>query len=711
MGLKQDIIVVNEFSVKNKSGGTRGGTPGDYVLRYMAREDAVEGIAPVKKFDHEDYVTKYMARKDATEILQPVSELKQNLTTIQGLGGVAFGCLNRFDVGDISMSDKKIKRVSKDMQRQFEHGKTVFKTVLSFTDEYLKKWGVVDKNFILKQAGDYRGQVDQMRLRNAVINGVRKLNTYFDNLEWVGVIQVDTKHVHAHLAMVDKGRGNIIQEGQYKGQQRGKLNNEEKQVVRRGVDMSLDESKQIQLMASNVTYDKRNVKCFVKKFTHQMMEENGFAQFLLATLPKNKTYWRADTNRKDMRKANMLVREYVEQVLNNNDSGFDKAMQEVGSYAEARAKREQLSDKEYRLLINHGREKIITDSMNGVYQVLKEIPESEKEIRTPVLDAMSMDYEEMAKEASKLDPEPMVEFGFKLRSYSSRLNHHKKEKKFYQERREEYEKLADKKQVSEDSKPLYLFYKEEEEYNAKLMSKYQHFLQFVPDEDVYLKEFQALMEYREKLYKMRLMEQDKSMKKMLAKNAESYGLSVYGQHGGHFMVSDPRMITLRKEAMEKTYETKKEKFQDHLSNYGLSLEENKNKIGIKNKPLYDFDEVKALDLHHLGYDFPLGADISKVNIDKFIEQTDKRVKALEGAKHYLTATNQSDVLRLPEKDVMVMKELADSLKINPYLAAKDVVTNNQTKRSKTISLDKNLDEQMKMAIKTSVQGTLMSFNM
>ena len=39
MSLKQNIVVVNEYTIKNNSGkgGSRGGSPGDYVLRYMAR--------------------------------------------------------------------------------------------------------------------------------------------------------------------------------------------------------------------------------------------------------------------------------------------------------------------------------------------------------------------------------------------------------------------------------------------------------------------------------------------------------------------------------------------------------------------------------------------------------------------------------------------------------------------------------------------------
>lgn len=52
MSLKQSIVVVNEFSVPTpgggKHGGSRGGTPGAYVMRYMARKGATEPVAPIR---------------------------------------------------------------------------------------------------------------------------------------------------------------------------------------------------------------------------------------------------------------------------------------------------------------------------------------------------------------------------------------------------------------------------------------------------------------------------------------------------------------------------------------------------------------------------------------------------------------------------------------------------------------------------------------
>ena len=96
-----------------------------------------------------------------------------------------------------------------------------------------------------------------------------------------------------------------------------------------------------------------------------------------------------------MRKANYIVRDFVTRVLEEPDSGFKEAMRDVADYAQKRMEREDLTGEEYRRLVDSGRERIIEDCMNGVYSVLKQVPENQKQIRTPMLDIMSMDYEDM----------------------------------------------------------------------------------------------------------------------------------------------------------------------------------------------------------------------------------------------------------------------------------------------------------------------------
>ena len=59
MGLKQDIVIVNEFSQPLPGGGSSlGATPGAYVTRYMARELATETVAPIRRSQVDDFLAK-----------------------------------------------------------------------------------------------------------------------------------------------------------------------------------------------------------------------------------------------------------------------------------------------------------------------------------------------------------------------------------------------------------------------------------------------------------------------------------------------------------------------------------------------------------------------------------------------------------------------------------------------------------------------------
>lgn len=685
MGLKQSIVVVNEYTVKTAKGGSRGGTPGNYVMRYMARNKATEDLTPVKLEDTDVYITRYMARKKACETLNSVSSIKQGMRNAQGMGGIAFG------YGEVSLSDRKVRLASRDIQRNFDNGKTVMKTVLSFDEEYLRKTGIIDKGFYLQNAGDYRSHIDQMKLRLAIMKGLEKMSRDYDDLQYVGVIQVDTKHLHCHLAMVDRGRGHIMPDGT----QRGKLSSKNMRDLRRGIDMYLDEHQKVQMMSSNITHDKRNALCFIKKYTHKTMDANGFSQFLLSCLPEDKRLWRASTNRKEMQKPNAIVREYVMQVLSQPDSGFTEAMRDIADYANHRQKNEDLTGVEYRRLINNGRERIIEDCMNGVYSVLKQIPDVQKTTRTPMLDIMSMDYEDMAGQTVS---DPMIEFGFKLRSYSSRLDYHKKERQKYHEAVKSYENAPD---ASEDSKPLYEFFKIEEEYNAKVMCKYQHFLSFLPPSDEYEDDFKELMDYKLKIKKLDKLRHDKSAERMSPDSAEDYGLRVYGMHGGRFVNTAPQVLDARYDKMQDKYEQMELDFKIKLADMGLSLDEN----GVSMKKPYEFSEVKALDLHHLGYDFPYDADVSKVNADKFIEMANRRYHAFQGAKDYLIRSGQPDgIARFPEADIQLMKDVADKMKVKSIIVTKKSTSDGKRHNGRTVALDADYSKDMELAVRMAVQS-------
>lgn len=684
MSSKQDIVIVNEYTVKNNKGGSRGGTPGDYVLRYMAREDAVEQCVPVRLYDVDNYITRYMAREDAVESLETADEIRKEIKDLDGIGGVAFG------YGSHSLSHEKVLEASKDIQRNFDAGKTVMKTVISFDQEYLKRMGLVDEEFEVKKKGDYRGNVDQLKLRFAIMNGLEKMSKNYDDLQYVGVIQVDTKNVHCHLAMVDRGKGDITEDGT----QKGKISERNKKILRRGIDMYLDEKQPVRMMASDITQDRRNTRCFVKKRSYQALNEYGTPQFLLACLPENKNMWRANSNAKVMQKPNQIVRQYVKEVLKQPNSGYKEALQDIDRYAAYRKEREALSNGEARNLVENGKRRIIDDCVNGVYATLKRIPQSELSVETPLLKSLSCTLETCADKAKDGDT---YEFSYKLRSYSNRLEHHKKQMYKYRSLAETYEKTENK---SADSSYLYQFFKVEEEYNEKLMSKYQHFLAFLPPEDEYKEEFSKLMEYKRRLRAMQDMINDSSLAKMSQSNAEDYGRRVYNMHGGRYAVTAPVTLKRRYEQMLSSYDEKEKKFKNRLSEYGLSIQGN----AVVPKPKYSFDEVKALDIHHLGYDFHQDIPISEKNIKKFTEETRRRYNAFSQAKEYLEQSGQGyTIYQLPEKDIETMYKTSIVLEKKKIVESEKIKALEETPRSKTVEIKEQYTKELEVSIQAIVR--------
>lgn len=655
--LKRSIIVKNQFNVRRAGGGTHGNSPGDYVKRYAARSDATEDLAPVKQLRTDTYATRYMARDDATEVAvandERVPELKYRYRSAQKLGGRAFG------PGNASLSHDELVSKSAEAQAAFESGHTMLMTVLSFDEEYLREAGVIPAGFHCRKRGDYRGNVDQMKLRIAINEGLERMSRRFDDLDWVGAVQVDTMHVHCHLLLWDRGTGRMRADGE----QQGKLDAKDKSALRRGIDTSLGLSKEVSQLSANVTDDRRNVRCFVKRFAGDIMLENGMPQFLLACLPSDKRLWRAGSNRRDMRKANALAREFVTGVLERPDSGFDEVRRDIASYALTRMEKEGLTEAEYRELVDDGTERIVETCVNAVYDVLRNVPDDELRIRTPLLDIMGMEYTDAA---SLKSDDPIVEFGFKLRSYSSRIDHHRKEKR-------KYERLARQWESSESKDPIsvamYNFYTLEAEYNAMCMAKYQHFLAFMPPGREIDERMRELEEYGRARDRLRLMLQDPYFKRFTQEGAEMHGRLVYGHTGGRFMAMGREdLLRDRLSEMEERYVERVAELRHDLAETAHALdvsrdgEDGELTLRVRREVAYPFDEVKALDMHHLAYDFPYDAAVSAINVQRFVNMARRRAEALDGALGYLESTGQSDfAAALPVADIRVASELADTL--------------------------------------------------
>ncbi|MFD7668100.1 relaxase MobL [Streptomyces sp. NPDC059788] len=674
MGLKQDIIVVNEFSVPLPGGkGSRGATPGDYVTRYMVREQATESLAPIQRLRTDDFILRYTAREFAVE-RAGISRgaAKYEMRQAQGDGGVAFG------YGSVSLSDEQLKAASRDIQHHFENGKTVLKTVLSFDQEYLRKRGIIPKDFVCEKRGDYRGHIDQMKLRMAIMHGLERMSagsSGFDDLRYIGVIQVDTEHVHCHLAMVDGGVGRVTKTGE----QRGKLLDRHKSRLRRGADAWLDEKQAVAHLSSAVGYERRNVTTFIKRWAHERIRAESLPQFLLACLPADRTLWRADSNDARMRKANQLVAELVQEQLGRASSPMPEAMERIVGYANERHSKESLDTEEWHKLVEQGRTQITERAVNGVYQMLRAMPESELRVRTPMLDVMGRDYRRMAVLAANRQGEDenaeadLVSFGFRLRSYASRLQHHREKAGIYRDLAHQWERAEKAGVAAEDSRPLYDFYRFEGDYQRRLASKYRHFLPFLGDASQWYEQQQDVVAYGRRLLSLMALRADASLPRMKdPEEAESLGRTIYDQPGGRLLAAGKRgraVLDARIRTMKQVYDLKLDDLRADLASSGLVLRvgssaEDKTSaepdavstdFEIVASAAYDFDAVKALDLHHLGYDFITDVEIGPHACQAFVETTRERRRLLLAAMDYLDQSGQAEAISdLPVDDVAAM---------------------------------------------------------
>ena len=680
MGLKQSIVVKNQFTVKTgDSGGRRGTTPGRYVTRYMARKGATEPIAPIRQSRTDDFIQKYMARESATEALRNPIEVQRKAEDVVKFGGVAFG------YGQVALSDEELIDASNDIQRCFDEGKTVLKTVISFDEDYLRENDIIDSNFVFQKAGDYRGHIDQLKLRRAIMSGLERMGRSYDDLQYIGVIQVDTGHVHCHLAMVDKGVGKLVDNGE----QKGKITQRAMNQFRRGVDLELDNQKTIQYMASHFQAEKRNVKSFVKKMSYIAIDEHGLGQLMLAALPDNSNLWRADSNDKRMIKANRLAREFVRNIFNKDESGYREAQAGVLAYVNKRAEREDLSDKEQQYLIGRGYKQIEDKAINSVYETLRQYRDNDFKVHTRMLDIAVSDLDQLASQRD----DPLAQFGYRLRSYSSRRKHHMEEKHKYKKLVSELESKSDRNEVAD---AFLEFYRHEMLYNTQLQAKYQTFLSFLPKRNEFEQDVRDLIDYEKRMIDLERMINDKSMRRMKPENAENFGYSTYGQHGGQYVaLKNTSILEARLDVMRETFKKHESDLNDKLFDAGFKLVRDVDKFSLVPDLPYKFDDVKALDLHHLGYDFLYDADVSVTNVAKFVIMAKERSMLYDKVEYYLKNTEQEEALsQFDGEDIRLMAEYADKLALNPVVKSEVAESGELEIAHDTISLERDLESEL-----------------
>jgi len=705
MSLEQAIIIKNEFTnnaYSQPGKGSRGASPGQYVMRYMAREDATEVLAPVKlggSYDSAAF-TRYMARNDATEQLKAKNDtalndpdaygsplvLKYRFKKIDKQSGRAFGS------SGLSLSHDELLASSHAIQQAFDDGHSVQKIILSFTEEYLRETGVLDPSFVHKGRGSYKGHIDQLKLRQAITNGVNhltKAGKYVDPV-WVGTIQLDTSHVHAHIALVDKefSPNRVAVDGA----DRGKINAREKKMFRKGIHYALEDMRDLKSFHRQTSLERQNVVSYVKDYAYDTLRENTQVQLLIASLPKQRQHWRYGTNRKSMERPNEIARDIVEYVFATDpeNSGYLQAMRAIYRYANESEQRNRLRPDEKQNIIDVGRERLIERSVNGLYQTLKSFSDDELKTRTTMIDIQSSSedalIQAMQANADKDGFDPAA-FALRVRGYNKRQQSHQKDTRTFYDLSVGFDDAKEEGLVDDTAHVMRLFYEEELRYHMGLTDKYRTFLSFHHDRDV--KMAKRLKPKYDVLFERyhQIVQQETTIGHELTDLRQTYKRDLTDYTMSCF---EAGVASLKE--------------WDSVVHYDRDsgTVDTRFVLPIAPKPRAEnltedhFKTVKALDVHHLGLDYYNRPDarIDAINAAAFADAYESRRQRAEQARLYVASTGQQlDVLDRARADIadmesVVRKALDEGLIQTITL---DDLSEEDERQLYTIAVDQSID--------------------
>lgn len=288
----QAIVVRNDFTNIHLKG--HGSTIHHFIQDYAARPDATQS-APLDEMTNQwiEHINQYY-QEDQFNSQKTFEDLASNYLMSEGVS---------FDNFSLSLDTDQLKNDAWQIQQGYLNGHTVQKLIVSFDTDYLINQNIVDMQHFQDQNGKQIAQafpgggfdlVDEYKLRYAVQNGVNAYvnNNGMLNPRWVGALQYDRQHVHAHIACCDLGdlaQSNRLMHYQGVYQDRGKINAEERQMIRNSIDGVLTLTKGLH---RNVASNQRareivNVKSL--NYELQTQYQQRLASQLLLLLRLNET--------------------------------------------------------------------------------------------------------------------------------------------------------------------------------------------------------------------------------------------------------------------------------------------------------------------------------------------------------------------------------------------------------------------------------------
>lgn len=466
---KDSIVVKNQFTTKYKAG--YGSTVGVFFAKYINREDATESLLPNTTNDLESILLRYDNRKQITKSAirgkYDLSYLHEHLSDKSG--GRAFSNEK------ISLSSDDVVVLSQMLQDLWSDGHTVQKMVVSFRLDYLKDLNIVPQDLKINKRGDYKGHVDQLKLRLALQNTLKDFTKDYVNPVYVGAIQLDTLQVHAHILIVDNcdlSKSNRLVKRDGIWQERGKYRQSELNNFKTTLNYQLELSKDAKSFYLQPVLEHENIYNNMSTLTSRYYSTDIQLQRILLSLPKDKDLWYMACDDKSMIYPKKLVSEYVDDSIKT----YDKALHFDELYNKLRTK--ALKMKRPLQYLQQQVNKVKTKLGDSVLSTLKNVVDTvTTATRSNFLKFQARSNNEI-KRFAEVTKNGWVKFNYKLDKFKNRLKKHLDSFDDYSQQIAVFDLEAQTNNVSDEAYDLRNYYEIQRDYHAALVDKYHYFLPY-----------------------------------------------------------------------------------------------------------------------------------------------------------------------------------------------------------------------------------------
>lgn len=476
MSLEKSIVVINEFTTKKNP--SRGGTPKKYIKDYMARDDATDRLYPIiSPLEGAEAIVRN--RMQAIDVLKEAKDefdspqlLQAKKNRVEKANGVAFGSKG------LTYSDDELEEEAEKVKQCFDSGHTVMKTILSFQTDYLKEYGILPENFSHNRMGDFDGQLDQLKLRYAVNEGLDEMtkSTGFGKPLWVATVQCDTNHVHVHLAMTDEGDSSRRVSN---GEERGKFSALELSLLRRGCHRSFEQNKDLKHMHQQVEIEQKLDLNQQQSLSMHNALANLYLQRLIASLPKDKKKWEYENEDELMVYPNQLMDGYIKHLeqAHSGKTDVDEKKRAIDAYASYMTASNRWTAQEGQQYKQQAKQQAHSQIANTLYEDLRKsqaVQPRNLKISNPTIETQATPPSEIIQQMKKEEtPKEISTFHVKASLYQKHLGEHMKEANNYFKAINDFEERDNGTSKFSGADSMKHFYETESVHHMKLVDKYR----------------------------------------------------------------------------------------------------------------------------------------------------------------------------------------------------------------------------------------------